>query len=120
MTTFLEQLHAAAHRNSSFLCIGLDPDPDLMPIPDVFDFNKAIIDATHDLVCAYKPNVAFYDGIGESGHQGIRAASVDAQYQHFRRLGLPGLEAGAGRDRERGDGVEGQDSWISGRHGAQD
>lgn len=71
MTTFVERLHAAANQNSSLLCIGLDPDPALMPIPDVFEFNKAIIDATRDLVCAYKPNMAFYDGLGESGHAAL-------------------------------------------------
>ena len=71
MTTFFERLHEAADQNSSLLCVGLDPDPALMPVDDVFQFNRAIIDATHDLVCAYKPNVAFYDGLGESGHEAL-------------------------------------------------
>ena len=65
---FIDKMTAAALRNESLLCVGLDPDPSLMPISDVFEFNKAIIDATKDLVCAYKPNVAFYDGLGEEGH----------------------------------------------------
>ena len=69
---FMEKLTAAMERNRSLLCVGLDPDPDLMPIGDVFEFNRTIIDATKDLVCAYKPNVAFYDGLGEEGHQALR------------------------------------------------
>ena len=52
--------------------MGLDPDPDQMPIKDVFEFNRAIIDATVDLVCAYKPNFAFYDALGEPGHAALR------------------------------------------------
>ena len=68
---FVDQLTAAAERNHSLLCVGLDPDPSLMPLNDVFEFNRAIIDATSDLVCAYKPNVAFYDGLGEEGHKAL-------------------------------------------------
>ena len=48
------------------LCIGLDPDPELMPV-DTIDFNRAIIAATYDLVCAYKPNLAFYEALGVEG-----------------------------------------------------
>ena len=47
--------------------MGLDPDPALMPIPDVLAFNKAIVDATRDLVCAFKPNLAFYEALGTKG-----------------------------------------------------
>jgi len=65
--TFSEKLEVASRRNSSLLCVGLDPDPGLMPVPDVFEFNKAIIDATADLVCAYKPNLAFYEALGIDG-----------------------------------------------------
>ena len=64
---FLEKLLQAARTNSSLLCIGLDPDPELMPKVDVFQFNKAIVDATSDLVCAYKPNLAFYEALGIEG-----------------------------------------------------
>ena len=49
------------------MCVGLDPDPALMAIPDVTEFNRAIIDATHDLICAYKPNLAFYEALGRTG-----------------------------------------------------
>ena len=63
--SFIEKLADAVRKNNSRLCIGLDPDPALMPAGvSVHDFNKAIIDATHDLVCAYKPNFAFYEAQG--------------------------------------------------------
>ena len=60
------------------LCIGLDPDLALMPegygADDVAKFNIAIIEATSDLVCAYKPNVAFYEALGpERGYAALRA-----------------------------------------------
>ena len=47
--------------------MGLDPDPERMPVQDVLEFNRAIIDATADLVCAYKPNLAFYEAMGIDG-----------------------------------------------------
>jgi orotidine-5'-phosphate decarboxylase len=64
---FVEKLTAAVQRNGSLLCVGLDPDPALMPIEDVAAFNQAIIEATSDLVCVYKPNIAFYEAMGKSG-----------------------------------------------------
>jgi len=64
---FITKLVNAARENNSLLCIGLDPNPDLMPEVDTLEFNKAIIDATHDLVCAYKPNLAFYEASGIEG-----------------------------------------------------
>lgn len=57
-------------RNNSLVCIGLDPDLSRFPChlnsgPDsIFQFNKAIVDETHDLVCAYKPQVAYYSAEG--------------------------------------------------------
>ncbi len=63
---FNEKLALATQKNESLLCIGLDPDPELMPSKvGVFKFNKAIIDATSDLVCAYKLNLAFYEALDE-------------------------------------------------------
>ena len=70
--TFTEKLLAAAQRNRSLLCVGLDPDPDLMPVEDLLTFNRAIVEATSDLVCAYKPNVGFYDALGDAGHEALR------------------------------------------------
>jgi orotidine-5'-phosphate decarboxylase len=59
---FIEKLQTATQKNSSLLCVGLDPDPELMPEGvSVSEFNKAIIEATSDLVCAYKLNLAFYE-----------------------------------------------------------
>ena len=67
MATFTERLWEVSKSRRSLVCVGLDPDPDLMAIPDVLEFNRAIIDATHDLVCAYKPNMAFYEALGRPG-----------------------------------------------------
>ena len=64
---FIDKLLSVARNNRSLLCIGLDPDPNLMPDVSVLDFNKAIIEATSDLVCAYKPNIAFYEAMGLDG-----------------------------------------------------
>jgi len=71
--TFRQKLEAAWERSGSLLCIGLDPDPARMAIDDVAAFNIAIIEATSDLVCAYKPNVAFYEALGpERGYDALR------------------------------------------------
>lgn len=64
---FTDKLRNASRKNKSWLCIGLDPDPELMPAVDVLQFNEGIIDATCDLVCAYKPNLAFYEALGSEG-----------------------------------------------------
>jgi orotidine-5'-phosphate decarboxylase len=65
--SFISKLLSATKKNESLLCIGLDPDRDLIAGGDILQFNKAIIDATHDLVCAYKPNLAFYEALGIEG-----------------------------------------------------
>jgi len=68
-----QKLIEEIRRKKSFLCIGLDVDknkipPDLLSEQDpVFAFNKAIIDATHHLAVAYKPNTAFYEAYGLEG-----------------------------------------------------
>jgi orotidine-5'-phosphate decarboxylase len=65
---FAEKLARASRKNRSLLCIGLDPDPALMPEGlGVFYFNRAIVEATAELVCAYKPNMAFYEAFGADG-----------------------------------------------------
>lgn len=62
---------------NSFLCIGLDVDLDKIPKhilqeeDPVFEFNKAIIDATHHLCVAYKPNIAFYEAYGLKGWKSL-------------------------------------------------
>lgn len=75
MTT--QQLYEQIQQKKSFLCIGLDVD--LSKIPKhllatedpIFEFNKAIIDATHDLCVAYKPNIAFYEAYGIKGWKSL-------------------------------------------------
>lgn len=67
----MERLTSAVRKNNTLLCVGLDPDPNLMPAIDVAFFNRAIIDATSDLVCAYKPNMAFYEALGLEGHDAL-------------------------------------------------
>src|SRR4030065_1079424 len=70
---FIEKLAQASKKNHSMLCVGLDPDPALMlEKTGIFEFNKAIIDATADLVCAYKPNIAFYEAMGNVGLDALK------------------------------------------------
>jgi orotidine-5'-phosphate decarboxylase len=65
-------------QKKSFLCIGLDVDLEKIPSHltnaefPIFEFNKAIIDATHDLAVAYKPNTAFYEAQGVKGWQSLK------------------------------------------------
>lgn len=59
MKGFIGRLAAAWEANDSLVCVGLDPEPERLPAP-IFEFNKAIVDATADLVCAYKPQFAHY------------------------------------------------------------
>ena len=72
VNNFTGKLRLASETNQSLLCVGLDPDPNLMPVEDVFEFNCAIIDATRDLVCCYKPNLAFYEALGPRGLDALR------------------------------------------------
>lgn len=76
MTT--QQLIEQIKKKKSFLCVGLDVD--LNKIPEfllkeedpIFSFNKAIIDATHHLTVAYKPNIAFFEAYGIKGWQSLK------------------------------------------------
>ncbi|MEK7132546.1 MAG: orotidine-5'-phosphate decarboxylase [Patescibacteria group bacterium] len=71
----------------NFLCVGLDSEPEKIPqsarkatVRDtIFSFNKQIIDATHDIVCAFKPNSAFYEAHGDGG---LLALSDTVSYIH--------------------------------------
>ena len=64
--TFTDQLQAAERRNDSLLCVGLDPEPARFPgawqgdASRIFDFCGSIVDATHDLVIAFKPQIAYF------------------------------------------------------------
>ncbi|MDD5093977.1 MAG: orotidine-5'-phosphate decarboxylase [Dehalococcoidia bacterium] len=65
---FAEKLANASRKNKSLLCVGLDPDPTRMPPGiDVVQFCHQIIESTSDLVCAYKPNFAFFESLGTDG-----------------------------------------------------
>jgi orotidine-5'-phosphate decarboxylase len=61
---FLTKFRNTSQKNNSLVCVGLDQA--------VFKFNKNIIDMTHDLVCAYKPNSAFYEGAGLEGIEALK------------------------------------------------
>lgn len=73
-----QELFQEIQAKKSFLCVGLDTD--LEKIPEhllqtedpVFEFNKAIIDATKDLAIAYKPNIAFYECLGPKGWESLK------------------------------------------------
>lgn len=75
MTTI--QLAEQIHKKQSFLCIGLDVDLNKIPQhllkeeDPIFTFNKSIIDATHHLCVAYKPNIAFYEAYGLKGWKSL-------------------------------------------------
>ncbi|MDD3826595.1 MAG: orotidine-5'-phosphate decarboxylase [Anaerolineae bacterium] len=70
---FYQWLADAAQRNGSLLCVGLDTRLDRLPAGEtLFDFNRRIVDATRDLVCAYKPNSAFYEVAGPEGLKDLR------------------------------------------------
>ena len=75
MTT--TELVSQIKKKKSFLCIGLDVDLEKIPThllaeeDPIFEFNKAIIDATHHLAVAYKPNIAFYEAYGIKGWQAL-------------------------------------------------
>ncbi|MSQ06901.1 MAG: orotidine-5'-phosphate decarboxylase [Dehalococcoidia bacterium] len=95
MSAFTDRLEKACDATRSLLCVGLDVDPARMPVPDVFQFNQAIVDATADLVCAYKPNLAFYEALGLPGLEAL-ARTVE----HIRRAAPDAVIIGDGK---RGD-----------------
>ncbi len=72
-----QQLFQLIQKKKSFLCVGLDSDyskiPDFLKEFDdpVFEFNKRIIQETHEFTIAYKPNLAFYESLGTKGWQSL-------------------------------------------------
>lgn len=96
---FVDQLDRAALKNKSLLCVGLDID--LARIPQkflnsddpIFLFNREIVEATRDYVCAYKPNMAFYEMYGIYG---LSALIKTVDFIHD--VGLPVI-----LDAKRGD-----------------
>lgn len=73
-----QELIAQIKSKKSFLCVGLDTDLEKIPVhllateDPIFEFNKAIIDATKDYCVAYKPNLAFYECLGVKGWESLR------------------------------------------------
>lgn len=90
---FIDKLLSASRRNKSLLCVGLDTEPSLIPnYFSVLEFNRQIIDATKDLVCAYKPNLGFYEA------QGIEGMEILQETVHYIPDDIPVIA-----DAKRGD-----------------
>lgn len=73
-----QELFHQIQKKSSFLCVGLDPDPEKIPrnllqeADPIFEFNKQIIDNTSEFAVAYKPNIAFYEALGPKGWESLQ------------------------------------------------
>ncbi len=87
--SFMQQVAAASKRNHSLLCVGLDPDVSKFPenvlreeFP-IFSFNRAIIEATHDVVCAYKPQIAFYSAARAENQLEMTIDFIKEHYSHI-------------------------------------
>jgi len=78
MMDFYSKLRTAIEENNSLICVGLDPVPARLPLrfaredDPVLAFNRYIIEATADIACAYKPNIAFYEALGPQGLETLR------------------------------------------------
>lgn len=98
---FQQKLDKIIEKNNSLLCVGLDPDFDKIPkhvlqgSDPIFSFNKTIIDATANLVCVYKPNIAFYEA---NGIEGLLSLKKTIEYLKKRYPDIPIL-----LDAKRGD-----------------
>lgn len=77
----------SVQKNNSLVCVGLDADVSKLPNGiDQLTFNKAIIDATHDVVACYKPNSAFYEALGA---EGIKNLKNTCDYIHEKHPEIP-------------------------------
>ena len=79
---FFSKLTDAIRTNDSLLCVGLDPQQDMLPEKgskeeSLFDWGKRIITQTSDLVCCYKPNFAFYEQFGLDGLRALQRTLVE-------------------------------------------
>ena len=94
---FQDKLDKAVFSNNSLVCVGLDPDPTLKgdSFKDQFRFNKWIIDQTADLVCAFKPQIAFY---AAAGLKGLKDLKKTITYIHENYQNVPVI-----LDAKRGD-----------------
>jgi orotidine-5'-phosphate decarboxylase len=97
--TFTQALAAAWKKNDSLLCVGLDPDPARFPAhlnnrPDaILEFCRTIVDATADLVCCFKPQIAYF-----AAHRAERELEALIAHIHARHPGIPVI-----LDAKRGD-----------------
>jgi len=97
--SFIASLNAAWDKNNSLLCVGLDPDPAKFPAhlkgrPDaIFEFCKSIADATADLVCCFKPQIAYF--AAQRAEDQLEALIADI---HAKHPGIPVI-----LDAKRGD-----------------
>ncbi len=86
---FIDKLNAAWKRNDSLLCVGLDPDTARLPAhlqgrPDgIVEFCKAIIDATADLACAFKPQIAYFAALGAEDQLEAICRYLRENYSHI-------------------------------------
>jgi orotidine 5'-phosphate decarboxylase subfamily 2 len=92
---FLEKLDRAVRKNNSLLCVGLDVDLKDKPptLANIYNFNCDIINATKELVCAYKPNSAFYERYGLEG-----LSALQQTIELIESIGIPVI-----LDAKRGD-----------------
>ena len=95
MTSFINRLDHACESSRSLVCVGLDVDPQRLPVNDPLEFNRTIVDATADLVCAYKPNLAFYEALGIPGFR-----ALEGTIAHIRSTAPQAIIIGDGK---RGD-----------------
>ncbi len=99
MSAFIDNLNASWNRSDSLVCVGLDPEIERLPRDiamqpsPIFQFNKAIIDATADLVCAYKPQFAHY-----AAYEAEDQLERTIEYIHRSYPGIPVI-----LDSKRGD-----------------
>jgi orotidine-5'-phosphate decarboxylase len=96
---FINAIEAAWERGNSLVCVGLDPDLNKIPAPlrekdaPLFEFNKAIVDSTADLVCAFKPQIAYY-----AAAEAEDELEMTIEYIHENHPGIPVI-----LDAKRGD-----------------
>lgn len=109
--TFQQKLNAVIEKHNSLVCVGLDSDVRKLPkhlesekYPQ-FVFNKSIIDATYDLICAYKPNSAFYEAFGS---QGIAELKMTCDYLHKNYPEIPLI-----LDAKRGDIGSSNEAYVA-------
>lgn len=106
--SFQQKLDNKIGETNSLLCIGLDPAEDKLPAVvngSFLEFNKSIVDTTHDIVCAYKPNSAFYEARGSKGIEELKAT---CDYIHSKYPQTPII-----LDAKRGDIGHTNDGYVS-------